>query len=173
MCVKVDQTGHDDQPAHIDDLGTAGGEVARDFTYFSVAESDVGRLARPLAGSMTRPPLRTRSTIRIPHINLAVAQSDDARVRERRRGRCSCDRRIAGRSQPRACCSDRTLCDGSKRLPPAHPLEPNPRRSSFAFGGFRARSRSNRRALQRGCHPCSDTALSGWDRQFESAFLQR
>jgi hypothetical protein len=32
---------------------------------------------------------------------------------------------------------------------------------------------SNRRALQRGCHPCSDTAFSGWDRQFESAFLQR
>jgi hypothetical protein len=31
----------------------------------------------------------------------------------------------------------------------------------------------NRRALQRGCHLCSDTALSGWDRQFESAFLQR
>jgi hypothetical protein len=31
----------------------------------------------------------------------------------------------------------------------------------------------NRRALQRGCHLCSDTALSGWDRQFESAFLLR
>jgi hypothetical protein len=47
MCVEVDQTGHDDQPAHIDDLGTAGGEVARDFSYFSVAESDVGRLVAP------------------------------------------------------------------------------------------------------------------------------
>jgi hypothetical protein len=44
MCVEVDQTGHDDQPAHIDDLGTSGGEVARDFGYFSVAEGDVGRL---------------------------------------------------------------------------------------------------------------------------------
>jgi hypothetical protein len=32
---------------------------------------------------------------------------------------------------------------------------------------------SNRRALQRGCHPSSDTALSGWDRQIESAFLQQ
>jgi hypothetical protein len=47
MCVEVDQPGHDDQPAHIDDLGTAGGEVACDFGYFSVAEGDVGRLVVP------------------------------------------------------------------------------------------------------------------------------
>ena len=34
--------------------------------------------------AMRRPPLRTRSVMRIPHIDLAVTQSYDTRVRERR-----------------------------------------------------------------------------------------
>src|SRR5580704_5652412 len=47
MRVKIDQPRHDEQPAHIDNLGAAGGEVAPDFGYLSVAEGDVGRLVAP------------------------------------------------------------------------------------------------------------------------------
>jgi hypothetical protein len=47
MCVKIDHPGHDEQPTHIDDLGAAGRQVARDFGYLSVAEGDVGRLVAP------------------------------------------------------------------------------------------------------------------------------
>ena len=44
MSVEVDEPRHDEQPMHIDDIGIAGGEVAPDFSYFSVAEGDVGGL---------------------------------------------------------------------------------------------------------------------------------
>src|SRR5580692_7724157 len=47
MRVEIDQPRHDEQPAHIDNLGAAGGEVAPDFGYLSVAEGDVGRLVAP------------------------------------------------------------------------------------------------------------------------------
>ena len=47
MRVEVDQPGHDDQPTHVDDLRIAGGEITPDFSYFSVAEGDVGRLVAP------------------------------------------------------------------------------------------------------------------------------
>jgi hypothetical protein len=47
MRVKIDQPWHDEQPTHIDNLGTAGGEVAPDFGYLSIAEGDVGRLVAP------------------------------------------------------------------------------------------------------------------------------
>lgn len=44
MPVEVDQPRHDEQPAHIKDLGISGGEVMPDFGYLSVAEADIGRL---------------------------------------------------------------------------------------------------------------------------------
>src|SRR5215831_20758108 len=46
-CVEVDQSRHDDQPTHIDDLGIADREIMPDFSYFPVAEGDVGRLVAP------------------------------------------------------------------------------------------------------------------------------
>ena len=45
--VKIDQSGHDNQPAYVDHVTTAGGEVGPDFGYFPVAESDVGGLVAP------------------------------------------------------------------------------------------------------------------------------
>jgi hypothetical protein len=42
--VEVDQPGHDEQPAHINGLGAAGGQITPDFSYSSVAEGDVGHL---------------------------------------------------------------------------------------------------------------------------------
>jgi hypothetical protein len=47
MRVEIDQPGHDEQPACIDDLGTVGGKIAPDFGYLSVAEGDVCRLVSP------------------------------------------------------------------------------------------------------------------------------
>src|SRR6476646_6432751 len=43
MRVEIDQPGHDEQSAHIDDLSTTGSRVAPDFGHLSVAERDVSR----------------------------------------------------------------------------------------------------------------------------------
>ena len=45
--VKIDQSGHDNQPAYVDHVTAAGGEVRPDFGYFPVIESDVGGLVAP------------------------------------------------------------------------------------------------------------------------------
>jgi hypothetical protein len=39
MRVEIDQPRHDEQPAHIDNLGAAGVEVAPDFGYLSAVSS--------------------------------------------------------------------------------------------------------------------------------------
>jgi hypothetical protein len=47
MRVQIDQPRHDNEPAHIDDLGAASAEVVADFDDLCVAKSDVGLLIAP------------------------------------------------------------------------------------------------------------------------------
>ena len=42
--VEIDQAGHDEKPAGIDDFGAAAREIMPDPGHFSVAESNIGRL---------------------------------------------------------------------------------------------------------------------------------
>src|SRR5215831_4350676 len=48
MRVEIDKPGHYEQPAHIDDLGAVGGELAANFGYLSIAEGDVGGVVAPV-----------------------------------------------------------------------------------------------------------------------------
>jgi hypothetical protein len=68
MGVEVDQPGYDEQPADIDGLGTAGGDVAPISVTVPSPKAMSAVSSRPLAGSMMRPPLRTRSGICAPQI---------------------------------------------------------------------------------------------------------
>ena len=90
MRVEVDQPGHDEQPAHIDGLGTAGGKIMPDFSYLSVAEGDVGRLVAPGRRVIMRPPVRIRSRILRASGKIGGGTRHDTRVREVRRGRRGC-----------------------------------------------------------------------------------
>src|SRR5215475_11641363 len=47
MRVEIDQPGHDDQPADIDGLRIAGGEIPPDFDHLSAVQGNVGRLVAP------------------------------------------------------------------------------------------------------------------------------
>src|SRR5215469_16170866 len=44
MRVEINEPWHDKQTAQVDGLDAIGGNVAADFTYLSIGESDVGRL---------------------------------------------------------------------------------------------------------------------------------
>jgi hypothetical protein len=44
MRVEIQQPGHDEKPARIDDFGTAAGKVMPDPGHFSVAKRNIGRL---------------------------------------------------------------------------------------------------------------------------------
>src|SRR5215470_13713579 len=57
MRVEIDQPGYDKEPAHIDDLTSARGEVGPNFAYLSVVEGDIGRLVMPAPRVDDAPPL--------------------------------------------------------------------------------------------------------------------
>jgi hypothetical protein len=62
MRVEIDQPGYDKEPAHIDDLTSARGEVGRNFAYLSVVEGDIGRLVMPARRVDDAPPLSIDAT---------------------------------------------------------------------------------------------------------------
>jgi hypothetical protein len=108
MRVEVDQPGHDQQPAHIDDLGTAGGEVTPDLSYSSVAEGNVGRLVAP-ARRVNNP---AASEDQIRHMRVLDRGGGGTKARY------ACSRTPARAMRPRvACCSFAT--PGSRKAP--HP----------------------------------------------------
>jgi hypothetical protein len=67
MRVKIDQPGDDQEPAHVDDVGTAAWEIAAISVTLPPPNAMSAVSSRPHAGSMTRPPLRIRSAIGLPH----------------------------------------------------------------------------------------------------------
>jgi len=83
MRVEIDQPGHDEQSAHIDDLSITGPRVAPDFGHLSVAESDVSRLVAPArrVDDTTASENQIRHTL-APSKNLAViVPGDSGRLR--------------------------------------------------------------------------------------------
>src|SRR5438128_2511517 len=47
MRVEIDQPGHDEEPAGVDDFGSTTGEVVPGPGYLPIAKSDVGHLVAP------------------------------------------------------------------------------------------------------------------------------
>src|SRR5215471_2736349 len=86
--VEIDQPGHDEQPAHINGLGTAGREIAPDFSYFSVAEGDIGHLVASVCWVDNTAACEDQ----IPHVRAslkpAVGTKHDTGVGGGRRGQC-------------------------------------------------------------------------------------
>jgi hypothetical protein len=87
--VEIDQPGRDEQPAHINGLGAAGGQITPDFSYSSVAEGDVGHLVASACWVDNTAACEDQ----IPHVRASLkpggGTGHDAGVGGGRRGQCS------------------------------------------------------------------------------------